>query len=232
MTGKRRSTVILMAMLMTVLLILAGCGKAAPEAGTGGATATPPATATPSPSPSDQPKTDGKNPIVTIEMDNGKKIKAELYPQVAPNTVNNFISLIKKGKYDGTIFHRVIPGFMIQGGDPEGTGMGGPGYGIKGEFTSNGFKNNLKHTRGILSMARAQDLDSAGSQFFVMVADAEHLDNQYASFGKVTEGMEVVDEIVNSPKGAQDRPNTPPVMKKVTVDTLGVEYPEPQTVSK
>ena len=137
-----------------------------------------------------------KNPIVTMAMENGGVIKAELYPEVAPNTVNNFIDLINRGFYDGLIFHRVIPGFMIQGGCPEGTGMGGPGYSIKGEFTSNGFKNDLNHTKGVLSMARAMHPDSAGSQFFIMVADAPHLDGQYASFGKVIEGMEVADEIV------------------------------------
>ncbi|MBB6734947.1 peptidylprolyl isomerase [Cohnella zeiphila] len=170
-----------------------------------------------------------KHPVVTIEMDNGKTIKAELYPEVAPNTVNNFISLIKKGFYDGTIFHRIIPGFMIQGGDPDGTGTGGPGYSIPGEFTQNGFKNNLLHTRGVLSMARTNEPDTAGSQFFIVVADAyPSLDGLYATFGKVTEGMDVVDEIVALPRDENDRPNTPPVMKKVTVDTLGVDYPEPK----
>lgn len=137
-----------------------------------------------------------KNPIVTITMENGNVIKAELYPEIAPNTVKNFVDLINRGFYDGLIFHRVIPGFMIQGGCPEGTGMGGPGYSIKGEFTSNGFKNDLKHTKGVLSMARAMHPDSAGSQFFIMVADAPHLDGQYASFGKVIEGLEVADNIV------------------------------------
>ena len=163
-------------------------------------------------------------------MDSGKTIKVELYPQIAPNTVNNFISLVKKGFYDGTIFHRVIPGFMIQGGDPEGSGMGGPGYGIEGEFTGNGFKNDLKHTRGVLSMARSMDPNSAGSQFFIMVADSPHLDGQYASFGKVIEGIEVADEIVSTPRGPQDRPKTPPVMKKVTVDTFGADAPEPEVI--
>ena len=138
------------------------------------------------------------NPIVTIEMENGGVIRAELYPEVAPNTVRNFVSLVQKGFYDGTIFHRVIPGFMIQGGDPEGTGMGGPGYGIKGEFAMNGFKNDLKHTTGVLSMARAMDPNSGGSQFFIMVADAPHLDGDYAAFGKITKGMEVADAIVNT----------------------------------
>lgn len=170
----------------------------------------------------------GQNPIVTIEMENGDIIKAELYPQIAPNTVNNFISLINKGFYNGVIFHRVIPGFMIQGGDPNGTGMGGPGYGIKGEFTSNGFTNDLKHTKGVLSMARSQSKDSGGSQFFIMVADAPHLDGQYAGFGKVIEGMENADKIVSTKTGPQDRPVAEQKMKKVTVETFGVTYPEPE----
>ncbi|CAG7839156.1 peptidylprolyl isomerase [Clostridium novyi B str. ATCC 27606] len=170
------------------------------------------------------------NPVVTIKMQNGDIMKAELYPEIAPNTVNNFISLINKGFYDGVIFHRVIPGFMIQGGDPEGTGMGGPGYSIKGEFTSNGFKNDLKHTRGVLSMARAMSPDSAGSQFFIMVADAPHLDNQYASFGKVIEGMEVADKIVSQKTDYSDRPYEDQVMEKVTVNTFGVEYTEPEEI--
>ena len=147
-----------------------------------------------------------KNPIVTIEMENGGVIKAELYPEVAENTVDNFIHLINMGFYDGLIFHRVIPGFMIQGGCPEGTGMGGPGYSIKGEFSRNGFKNDLKHTRGVLSMARAMHPDSAGSQFFIMTSDAPHLDGQYASFGKVIEGLDVCDEIVNQKRDYNDRP--------------------------
>ena len=147
-----------------------------------------------------------QNPIVTITMNDGGTIKAELYPEIAPNTVNNFISLIKKGFYDGTIFHRTIEGFMIQGGDPTGTGMGGPGYSIKGEFTDNGFKNDLKHSRGVLSMARSMMPDSAGSQFFIMHEDSPHLDGQYASFGKVTEGMEVVDKIATTRTDYSDRP--------------------------
>ncbi len=170
------------------------------------------------------------NPIVTIEMENGGIIKAELYPNVAPNTVNNFISLISKGFYDGTIFHRVIPGFMIQGGDPEGTGMGGPDYEIKGEFTANGFQNDLNHTRGVLSMARTTMPDSAGSQFFIMTEDSPHLDGQYASFGMVIEGMEVADEIVNTPRDWHDRPRQEQKMKKVTVDTFGETYPEPEKI--
>ena len=170
------------------------------------------------------------NPIVTIEMENGGIIKAELYPNVAPNTVNNFISLINKGFYDGTIFHRVIPGFMIQGGDPKGTGMGGPDYEIKGEFTSNGFQNDLNHTRGVLSMARTSIPDSAGSQFFIMTEDSPHLDGDYASFGMVIEGMEVADEIVNTPRDWHDRPRQEQKMKKVTVDTFGETYPEPEKI--
>ena len=168
------------------------------------------------------------NPIVTIEMENGGVIKAELYPEVAPNTVNNFISLVKKGFYDGLIFHRVIPGFMIQGGDPKGMGIGGPGYGIKGEFLQNGFKNELKHTRGVLSMARAGDPNSAGSQFFIMHEDSPHLDGGYAAFGKVIEGIEAVDRICDVRTDWNDKPRIPQVMKKVTVDTFGVDYPEPE----
>ena len=169
-----------------------------------------------------------QNPIVTIEMEDGGTIKAELYPEIAPNTVNNFVSLINKGFYDGVIFHRVIPGFMIQGGDPKGMGTGGPGYSIKGEFTRNGFKNDLKHDRGVLSMARTMMPNSAGSQFFIMHKNSPHLDGQYASFGKVLEGMEVVDAIANTRRGPNDKPLTPQVMKKVTVETFGVEYPEPE----
>lgn len=168
-----------------------------------------------------------KNPIVTIKMKNGGVIKAELYPEIAPNTVNNFISLINKGFYDGVIFHRVIPGFMIQGGDPDGNGMGGPGYSIKGEFSRNGFKNELKHKRGVLSMARTMDPNSAGSQFFIMVQDSPHLDDQYASFGKVIEGIETADEIVNAKRDWNDRPYEDQVMEKVTVETFEEEYKEP-----
>ena len=167
------------------------------------------------------------NPIVTIEMENGDVIKAELYPEVAPNTVNNFLSLINKGFYDGVIFHRVIPGFMIQGGDPQGTGTGGPGYSIRGEFTSNRFLNELKHTRGVLSMARTMDPNSAGSQFFIMHEDAPHLDGQYAAFGKVIEGMEAVDKIAATRTNYNDKPRINQTMKKVTVETFGVDYPEP-----
>ena len=167
------------------------------------------------------------NPVVTIEMENGDIIKAELYPEVAPNTVNNFISLVKNKFYDGVIFHRVIRGFMIQGGDPQGIGVGGPGYSIKGEFKMNGVPNDLKHTRGVLSMARAMAPNSAGSQFFIMHEDAPHLDGQYAAFGKVTDGMDVVDAIAGVKTDRMDRPETEQKIKKVTVDTFGVEYPKP-----
>lgn len=170
------------------------------------------------------------NPIVTFEMESGKIMKAELYPEIAPNTVKNFISLIKKGFYNGLIFHRVIPGFMIQGGCPEKSGMGGPGYSIKGEFSSNGFKNDLKHSTGVLSMARSQHPDSAGSQFFVMVANSPHLDGQYAAFGKLIEGQSVADEIVSTKTDFRDRPYEEQVMKAVTVDTFGVDYQEPETL--
>lgn len=165
-----------------------------------------------------------KNPIVTIEMENGKKIVAELYPHIAPNTVKNFVSLVEKGYYDGIIFHRVIENFMIQGGCPDGTGMGGPGHSIKGEFKSNGFTNNLKHEAGVLSMARTNMPNSAGSQFFIMHKNSPHLDGQYASFGRVIEGMDVVNEIATTKIDFNDRPKTPQVMKKVTVETFGVDY--------
>ena len=168
------------------------------------------------------------NPVVTIEMENGGVMKLELYPETAPNTVANFISLVEKGFYNGTIFHRVIPGFMIQGGDPEGTGMGGPGYRIKGEFTANRFQNDLKHTKGVISMARSGHPDSAGSQFFIMVDDAPHLDGQYASFGKVIEGIEVADQIVSVATNYSDRPLEEQRMRSVTVETFGETYPQPK----
>ena len=168
------------------------------------------------------------NPIVTITMENGDVIKAELYPDIAPNTVNNFISLVKKGFYDGLIFHRVIAGFMIQGGCPEGTGMGGPNYSIKGEFSQNGFKNDLKHTEGVLSMARSMRPDSAGSQFFIMHKAAPHLDGAYAAFGKVIEGMDVVNKIATTRTTYGDRPVKEQKMASVTVDTFGIDYPEPE----
>ena len=170
------------------------------------------------------------NPIVTIEMENGKKIVAELYPDIAPQSVRNFISLANAGFYNGLIFHRCIPGFMIQGGCPNGNGMGGPGYSIKGGFSQNGVKNDLAHDRGVLSMARAMDPDSAGSQFFIMVEKAPHLDGQYAAFGKVIEGMDVADAIVSAKTDWNDRPREDQRMKSVTVDTFGVDYPEPEKV--
>ncbi len=169
-----------------------------------------------------------ENPVVTFEMENGDIMKAELYPKIAPNTVNNFISLVQKGYYDGLTFHRVIRGFMIQGGCPDGTGMGGPGYNIKGEFNQNGFTNNLKHTAGVLSMARAMDPDSAGSQFFIMHKDADHLDGAYAAFGQIIQGMDVVDKIAKTDTDYNDRPLDKQKMKKVSVDTKGIEYAEPE----
>ncbi|MGG4130201.1 peptidylprolyl isomerase [Paenibacillus illinoisensis] len=204
---KTTAASLIMALL---LIVISGCGRPS-------SSATEPVPAPP----------EGQNPVATIEMQDGQKIVIELYPDIAPNTVYNFISLANQGFYDGLIFHRVVPGFMIQGGDPNGNGTGGPGYAIKGEFTSNGHKNNLKHTRGVISMARGDSLDSAGSQFFIMLADADHLDNAFASFGKVTEGMDVVDGIAAQEVGQNDKPVTDQVMKKVTVDTHGLEYPEP-----
>ncbi len=168
-----------------------------------------------------------QNPIVTFTMKNGDTFKAELYPEIAPQSVNNYISLIQKGFYNGLIFHRVIRGFMIQGGDPQGTGMGGPGYCIKGEFASNGFKNDLKHTEGVLSMARSMFPDSAGSQFFIMHKNSPHLDGDYAAFGKIIEGMEIINKIAEVPTNYSDRPLEDQVMETVTVDCFGVEYPEP-----
>lgn len=239
-TNKRLGVTLL---LMLVLLIVAsGCGAGKSNSGgnslgSGGSAATN--------APTKAPEEEGpallspdKHPVVTIELSNGKTVKLELYPEVAPNTVNNFISLVQKGFYDGLTFHRVIPGFMVQGGDPEGTGAGGPGYSIAGEFTENGFENKLKHTRGVLSMARASDPDSAGSQFFIMVEDYPSLDNKYASFGKVMEGMEAVDEIVNQTRDANDKPLpttdengnsiAPITMKKLTVDTRSMTFEEPK----
>ena len=168
------------------------------------------------------------NPVVTITMTNGDVMKAELYPEIAPNTVNNFISLVQKGFYDGLIFHRVISGFMIQGGDPQGTGMGGPGYSIKGEFAMNGVRNDLKHTRGVLSMARSMMPNSAGSQFFIMHANAPHLDGQYSAFGKVVEGLDVVDKIASVRTGWQDKPVEEQKIQSMTVELFGETYPEPE----
>ena len=171
------------------------------------------------------------HPIVTIEMESGAVMTGELYPELAPNTVNNFIALANSGFYDGLIFHRVIPGFMIQGGCPQGNGMGGPGYEIDGEFSANGHKNDLKHTLGVLSMARTMAPNSAGSQFFIMVADAPHLDGQYAAFGKVTEGMDVVDAIANTKTGPADRPVAEQKIASIRVDTQGETYPEPEKLA-
>ncbi|UPK45127.1 MULTISPECIES: peptidylprolyl isomerase [Paenibacillus] len=211
MSFRWKKTTAVSLILAMLLIVISGCGR--PSSGATETVPTPP---------------EGPNPVATIEMQDGQKIVIELYPEIAPNTVYNFISLANKGFYDGLIFHRVIPGFMIQGGDPNGNGTGGPGYAIKGEFTSNGHKNHLNHTRGVISMARESDnLDSAGSQFFIMLADADYLDNQYATFGKVSEGMDVVDGIAAQQIGAKDKPVTDQVMKKVTVDTHGLEYPEP-----
>ena len=168
------------------------------------------------------------NPVITITMENGDVMKAELYPQIAPNTVNNFISLVKKGFYDGLIFHRVINGFMIQGGCPDGTGMGGPGYSIKGEFTANRFPNDLAHTEGVLSMARASNPNSAGSQFFIMHRTSPHLDGSYAAFGRITEGMDIVNRIASEATDFRDRPLNEQKIRSITVDTFGVDYPEPE----
>ncbi|AFM39826.1 peptidyl-prolyl cis-trans isomerase (rotamase) - cyclophilin family [Desulfosporosinus acidiphilus SJ4] len=224
---------LLLSVLMVIFVIL-GCGtqtnNSAPKGSANNSQTTPNSASSPAPTP---PTTDKNNPLVTITMADGGIIKAELYPNIAPNTVKNFISLVKKGFYNGLTFHRVIPGFMIQGGDPSGNGTGGPGYSIKGEFTNNGFKNDLKHTRGVLSMARTQDPNSAGSQFFIMVAAAPSLDGDYAAFGKVTSGMDEVDKIVNTPQDQTiNKPLTAQVMKSVTVDTFGVNYGEPEVIKK
>jgi peptidyl-prolyl cis-trans isomerase B (cyclophilin B) len=175
-------------------------------------------------------KLEFQNPVVTINMDNGQIIKIELFPKTAPNTVNNFITLVKQGYYNDLTFHRIIPGFMIQGGCPLGTGTGGPGYAIKGEFSYNHIPNDLKHTQGVISMARAMHPDSAGSQFFIMVADAPHLDGQYAAFGKVIEGMDVALNLAEKPRNRQDRPEKPLIMRTVTVDTFREVYPEPEKI--
>ena len=173
-----------------------------------------------------------KNPIVTIEMENGDIMKAELYPEIAPNTVKNFVDLINRGFYDGLIFHRVIPGFMIQGGCPEGMGIGGPGYSIKGEFSRNGFKNDLKHTKGVLSMARAMHPDSAGSQFFIMAEEAPHLNGQYAAFGKVNEGLDIVKTINSVKTNSNDKPLTDVIIEEIRVDTKGIDYSEPVKIEE
>lgn len=197
-----------------ILLLIAGCGKAEEEN-----------TAT-----STKKTTVEKNPIVTITMENNEQMKLELYPNIAPNTVHNFISLVEGGFYNGLTFHRVIPDFMIQGGDPNGDGSGGPNYSIKGEFSKNGFENDLKHERGVISMARAQAPDSAGSQFFIMVKDSTHLDGEYAAFGKVIEGIEVVDKIVSVKRNENDKPLEDQKIKEMTIETFGVEYPQPDKI--
>ncbi|MDQ0230034.1 peptidylprolyl isomerase [Metabacillus malikii] len=197
-----------------ILLLIAGCGKAEEE---NTATTT-------------KKTTVEKNPIVTITMENNEQMKLELYPNIAPNTVHNFISLVEGGFYNGLTFHRVIPDFMIQGGDPNGDGSGGPNYSIKGEFSKNGFENDLKHERGVISMARAQAPDSAGSQFFIMVKDSTHLDGEYAAFGKVIEGIEVVDKIVSVKRNENDKPLEDQKIKEMTIETFGVEYPQPDKI--
>lgn len=218
---KKKHSIFLL-MICTLICIAAGCMKPAKKEQT-------------SSNPQDNKQIqesikDKKNPVVTIEMEDGAKIKIELYPQIAPNTVNNFVSLVKNGFYDGKIFHRVIPEFMIQGGSPEGSGIGGPGYSIKGEFTENGFNNDLKHTRGVISMARKSAPNSAGSQFFIMTADSPHLNGKYASFGKVLEGMEEVDKIVSVPRNDANKPLKEQKMKKVSIETFGVNYAEPEKI--
>nr|WP_159638574.1 peptidylprolyl isomerase [Erysipelothrix anatis] len=212
-----------LSVLMILGILLVGCSSKPKEE-----PVSPPETKTETESKTDYSKE--TNPVATITMTNGDVITAELYPEVAPNTVNNFITLANSGFYDGVIFHRVIPGFMIQGGDPDGTGMGGPGYGIKGEFANNGFPNDLKHNRGVLSMARAQDPNSAGSQFFITHKDSPHLDKDYAAFGMVTSGLDVVDKIAALDRDRNDRPTTDSdnVIASITVDTKGVTYPSPE----
>jgi peptidyl-prolyl cis-trans isomerase B (cyclophilin B) len=212
---KKNAKYILITVILIFTLVLSACGQKTSSNGETGS----------NPSPSELP-----NPIVTIEMESGDIMKVELYPVTAPNTVNNFVSLVKQGFYDGVIFHRVIPGFMIQGGDPDGLGTGGPGYGITGEFAANNFENNLIHEKGVISMARSQHPDSAGSQFFLMHEVSPHLDGQYAAFGKVIEGTDIIDKIATTPTGAQDRPVEEQKMKKVTVETFGVDYPEPEII--
>ncbi|AYV66480.1 MULTISPECIES: peptidylprolyl isomerase [Niallia] len=219
MSRKQRGGIVFFLSLV-LLLLLSGCGTTKSE-------------------PSNEENTTQAKvispddyPIVTITMEDNSTITLELYPDKAPNTVNNFVSLVNKGFYDGLIFHRIIPDFMIQGGDPNGNGTGGPGYSIKGEFSENGFENDLKHERGVISMARSQLPDSAGSQFFIMVADAPHLDGEYAPFGKVIEGMDVVDKIVSSKRDKNDKPVEEIKMKQVTVDTKGIDYEEPKKIKE
>ena len=215
----------LLPLLLVCVLLLAGCAQSAPKSEPQAADPTePPAAEETAAEETAEEKTEGGNPIVTIQMKDLGTITVELYPDVAPNTVANFVTLAQSGFYDGLTFHRVIPGFMIQGGDPLGNGTGGPGYSIKGEFSQNGVKNDLKHTRGVISMARSMDPNSAGSQFFIMHADAPHLDGGYAAFGKVTDGLDVVDAIASVKTGANDKPVEDVVIEKMTVETFGVEY--------
>ncbi len=216
----------LIILLISTLFSVSGCTPSSPSASV---------SPTPEAAQSQEeasPVSENKNPIVTITMEDGGVMTAELYPDVAPQSVANFISLANSGFYDGVIFHRVIPGFMIQGGDPTGTGMGGPDYSIKGEFTSNGFQNDLKHTEGVLSMARSRDPNSAGSQFFVMVADSPHLDGQYAAFGKLTDGLDVAKAIVAVPRDGQDKPKADQKIKSIRVDTFGKDYGEPEKLTR
>ncbi|WP_110114415.1 peptidylprolyl isomerase [Bacillus sp. CGMCC 1.16541] len=214
---KRSRFIPFLILVLTCTLLLAACGTSGKEEKDETTTTSPKGE-------------NDKNPVVTMTMESGDEMKLELYPDIAPNTVANFVSLIEDGFYDGLIFHRVIPGFMIQGGDPEGRGTGGPGYAIKGEFSSNGFDNNLKHETGVLSMARSNDPNSAGSQFFIMVENAPSLDGEYAAFGKVIEGIETAQNIVQVERDAQDKPLEDQKISKVTVDTFGVDYPEPERV--
>lgn len=247
-TFRFKKTYGILALLFVVIaLVASGCGvdqgkgaanNTGQEQGSGGNAASPSPSPSPSPTPSEEPASDepellgsDKHPVVTIELSNDQVIKVELYPEVAPNTVNNFISLVEQGFYDGLIFHRVIPEFMIQGGDPDGNGTGGPGYSIPGEFTNNGFENKLSHKRGVISMARANDPDSAGSQFFIVVADSPSLDKQYAGFGAVVEGMEAADVVVNQDRDGSDKPLEPISMKKVTVDKKGMTFDAPEKTS-
>lgn len=212
----RNKSLFLTFILMTFVVVLAACGTSESKNDKSSGQAT-----------NEYASQVTENPIVTITMENDEKVVIELEPKIAPNTVANFISLVKSGYYDGLIFHRVIPGFMVQGGDPEGTGMGGPDYSIKGEFSSNGFENSMTHERGVLSMARTEQPDSAGSQFFIMVEEAKHLDGDYAAFGKVIEGMDIVDKIAAAERDGSDKPLEDQKMKKVEVDTKGFDYPKP-----
>ncbi len=217
--------------MLLVFIMLAGCGSQPEDEET--KQETPEKTENQSESTdstSDQTKFEQESPFVTITMEDGDEIKIELYPDIAPNTVNNFISLAENSFYDGLIFHRVIPDFMIQGGDPEGNGKGGPGYTIKGEFDSNGVSNDLKHKRGVISMARSSDPDSAGSQFFIVVSDSPSLNGDYAAFGQVIEGMDTVDEIASVKRDANDKPKKDQKMKKIEVDTKGKKFPDPETI--